>query len=99
MAKIEIVGTEQALSHTPISSPSTPAHKGEIRMVGESVKLNFQPIPSPSTPPSSAKVNQIGTSVPLDRTPQKGWGSAADLPMSERAVAQSKVSGKKDKKR
>jgi hypothetical protein len=98
MAKIDVVGTEQPLSHSPVSSPSTPPHSGAFQLVGEEVPLNRTPIPSPSTPPHKGEMQIVGETLKLDHTPSKGWGDAANLPMSERSHAASAVGGGRKKR-
>lgn len=97
MAEKKIVGTEQPLSKSPVSSPSADPASGQFQVVGTEVPLSRNPIASPSSNPSSGEFQAMGCQAPLNRNPVKGWGSAANLPMSERSVAQSKGSGKKKK--
>lgn len=86
----QITGDQKSLGKNPVSSPSGSPSNGQAQMVGESVKLSRTPVASPSANPKSGEFQAIGDKAPLNRTPQKGWGSAAKLPMSERSIEQSK---------
>lgn len=89
MARIEEVGTSQPLSKRPQPSPSSDPRSGQVQFVGDHLPLNRTPVQSPSANPPSGKIQQVGDSVKLSYTPVKGLGSAASIPMSERAVKQS----------
>ena len=93
MGTYDMVGESKALGKSPVSSPSANPSSGATEMVGEEVKLGTAPVPSPSASPKSGSFEMVGTGCSLNRTPVKGWGSAANLPMSQRSVDQSK--GKK----
>jgi hypothetical protein len=96
----QIVGDEQKLSHKPVSSPSANPKSGQSQLVGDSVSLSRTPVQSPSANPRSGQFDLVGDTVSLNRTPVKGWGSAANLPMSERAIQQSNTAaGKGGKKK
>ena len=89
----QIVGTEVPLSKSPTSSPSANPSSGAFQRVGVEAPLNRTPVGSPSSNPSSGEFQMTGTPAPFNRNPVKGWGSAANLPMSERSIAQSKGTG------
>lgn len=100
MPKFDSVGDKAPLSHKPVSSPSDQGKSGTFEL-GDASKapLNRTPIPSPTDGGSSGKFDLGDASAaPLNRSPVKGWGSAATLPMSERAEAQSQVKGKRGRK-
>ena len=85
--------TKQALSKAPVSSPSSDPGNGEFQKdAATTVPLNRTPITSPSSDPSNGEFQMdAATTVKLNRAAVKGWGSAANIPMSERSVKQSKV--------
>lgn len=89
--RYEMVGTRQDLSKKPVSSPaSNPKGGATHQLVGDSLALSRKSIQSPSANPRTpGKAHMVGTSVDLNRTPVKGWGKAANLPMSERSHEQS----------
>jgi hypothetical protein len=91
MASIKEIGDSVGMSHKPQPSPSSDPKSGMVQRVGDSLPLNRTPIQSPSSNPPSGKVQMVGDAVSLSRAPIKGLGSAAKIPMSERAVKQSDV--------
>jgi hypothetical protein len=93
MGKYEMVGEQKSLGKNPVSSPSADPPGGQSQMTGEEVTLGTNPVPSPSASPSSGAFDTVGEKCSLNRTPVKGWGSAANIPMSQRSVQQSQ--GKK----
>lgn len=99
MAKIEQVGDSQPLGKSPVSTPTATRKMGEVQLVGDHKDLNRTPITSPSANPKGGKIQQVGDSVSLSRGPVKGWGSAANLPMSDRAIAQSNTAATKGNKK
>lgn len=99
MSTIKTVGDSQPLSKSTVSTPTATRKMGTVQLVGDSQKLNRTPIASPSSNPKSGKVQQVGDSVSLNRGAVKGWGSAANLPMSDRAVAQSNTAATKGRKK
>lgn len=92
MAQYQNVGDETKLSQKPVSSPSSDPSGGDYQLVGDTVEMSRKPIASPSANPKGGEYQNVGDGVDMSRTPQKGWGSAAKLPMSERSIAQSKGS-------
>ena len=101
--RYQLLGDEIPLnSRSPIASPSSDPRSGTFQLQGDKVRMSQKPIQSPSSNPRSGSFEYESTCVPLSRTPQKGWGSAYNLAMSQRAIDQSKnsvVGGGKRKKR
>lgn len=87
----EIVGEQQKMGTSPVESPSANPSSGEFQKVGEEAQLSKTATTSPSANPSNGEFQTVGETVTLGRTPIKGWGSAASLPMSKRAIEQSKT--------
>ena len=90
MAEYQISGDKKEVSKTPVASPSANPKGGEYQITGDTVTVGRTPIPSPSANPKSGEFQKVGDSVGLNKTPVKGWGSAANLPMSQRSIDQSK---------
>lgn len=95
MASIKEVGTSQPMPKKPQPSPSSDPRGGTVQRVGDSLPLSRTPVQSPSANPPSGKIELVGDSLGMSRTPNKGWGSAAPMPMSERAVKQSDTAARK----
>lgn len=87
----ETVGDKQQMSTSPVGSPSADPKGGQYQNVGDAVVLNRTAITSPSANPSGGEYQMVGEKTDLNKTPIKGWGSAASLPMSKRAIDQSKT--------
>lgn len=97
----EMVGTEQPLGTGPEGSPSSNPKSGQFQLMGDNVSMSHTSIQSPSSNPPQGSYQIIGSETPMNRTPVKGWGNAAHLVMSDRAILQSKTAaggaGKKKK--
>lgn len=91
MASYEIVGDQKTLGKSPVASPSANPSDGQKQIIGEEASLSRTPVASPSANPSGGEKQIVGEQCPLNRTPVKGWGSAANLPMSQRSIDQSKT--------
>lgn len=88
----QLQGEKVELGKKPVSSPSANPRSGEFQTGGsETVQMSRTPVQSPSANPKSGEFQLQGEKVELNRTPQKGWGSAGNLPMSERSIQQSKT--------
>lgn len=88
---LESPATKVPLGSKPVSTPSSTAKGGELQSSSTVAPLGRMPVPSPSADPKEGERQSSATQAPLNRTPVKGWGSAGDLPMSERSVDQSKT--------
>lgn len=91
MPEVQKVGDSQALSNTP--QPQPPSGKvqgGQVQVIGERINLTTNPVSNAPALGKDNRVQTIGGSVNLGTTPIKGLGSAAQIPMSKRAVEQSK---------
>lgn len=88
----QFVGDKLPPSRKPTPSPSSDPRGGSYQLVGDNIKMSRAKETSPSANPSSGTFQKVGDSVTLSRAPIKGWGSAAQLPMSKEAIAQSKTS-------
>ena len=91
MAQIKEVGTSQPMPKKPQPSPSSDPKSGQVQYVGDRLPLSRTSVQSPSANPRSGQIHEVGDSVSMSRSPVKGLGSAASIPMSERAVKQSDV--------
>jgi hypothetical protein len=91
MADKQLTGDQQKLGRSPVASPSANPKGGTMQTTGDRAPLSMAPVASPSANPSGGTIQAVGDKTPLNRTPVKGWGSAANLPMSQRAIAQSKT--------
>lgn len=89
MASIKEVGDSQPMSRKPQPSPSSDPRSGQVQLVGDHLPMSRTPVQSPSSNPPSGKIELVGDKVSLNNSPHKGWGSAAPMPMSQRAVKQS----------
>ena len=100
MAEYQISGEKNQLGKSPVASPSANPGSGQFQTTGERVNLGRNPVQSPSANPGSGEYQCSGEKVAMNRNPVKGLGSAGTLPMSPRALTQSKVStgGGKTKK-
>ncbi len=92
MPEVQKTGSSSAnLSMSP--QPQPPSGKvagGEVQAVGSSIPLSTNPVSSAPKLAADGRVQAIGSSVELGSEPIKGLGSAAQIPMSQRAVEQSK---------
>lgn len=86
----QITGDQKAMGQRPVESPSANPKGGQMQITGDQVKLGRNPVASPSANPAGGEKQLVGDQAPLNRNVVKGWGSAAKLPMSPRAIAQSK---------
>jgi len=94
----DTIGTQQGLGTKPVSSPSSNPRSGQFEPIGTEASLGRKPIASPSANPKSGAFQTIGEQSPLNRAPHKVWNSNDRIPFSERAVAQSQISGKGKRK-
>jgi hypothetical protein len=99
MAQIKEVGDSQPLSKSPVASPSSTHKQGTVQMVGDHLPLSRTSVQSPSANPRGGKIDLVGDKVGMSRTPQKGLGSAANIPMSARAVQQSNTVATRGRKK
>lgn len=89
MARIEEIGDSLPMSKRPEPSLQQKVRGGEAQLVGDSLPMSRTPVQSPSANPPSGKIEVVGDRIPMSSAANKGWGSAANMPMSERAVKQS----------
>lgn len=99
--QFQITGDEKKSSTRPVSSPSANPRGGQFQTVGDSLNMSRTSVQSPSANPSSGQFQITGDQASMSRRPIKGWGSAANLPMSERSIKQSQTAagGGKGRKR
>ena len=100
MPEVQTTGDTKALPKNPQSEvPSGRVSGGQTQIIGDQIKLSRTPVSSaPKLGLDSAmlsmsapsRVDSTSETVTLGTTPIKGLGSAANIPMSERAVKQSK---------
>ena len=102
MPKFDLVGDSQPMNKgkaQPTPDKLMP-RSGMFELVGDVESMNHnKTIQSPSANPPCGQFQIVGDSTPMSRNPLKGWGDAAKLTMSDRAVEQSKTVATGGKKR
>ena len=92
--KTTIIGTEKALSQSPaVGSPSANPRSGQFQMVGTAVSMSRNSIQSPSANPKEGTRTLIGDAVKMSRAAVKGWGDAAHMVPSDRAIKMNQTAG------
>lgn len=87
----ELVGDSKPMGRKPVATPSQSAPQGQTQIVGDAAPLSRTPVPFQNFGAKSGHQQLVGDSAPLNRTPVKGWGSAANLPMSDRTHEASEI--------
>jgi len=91
MPEVQTTGDTKALPKNPQSEvPSGRVSGGQTQIIGDQIKLSRTPVSSAPKLGLDSRVDSTSETVTLGTTPIKGLGSAANIPMSERAVKQSK---------
>jgi len=92
MPEVQITGDSKNLPKAPQSEvPSGRVQGGQVQMsTAENIKLSRTPVSSAPKLGIDSRVQTVAEKVVLGTVPVKGLGSASAIPMSERAVKQSK---------
>jgi hypothetical protein len=91
MPEVQTTGDTKNLPKNPQSEvPSGRVSGGQTQIIGDHIKLSRTPVSSAPKLGLDSRVQTVAESVTLGTTPIKGLGSSASIPMSERAVKQSK---------
>ena len=92
MPEVQKTGDEKSLGMKSSSQvPSGRGGLGKAGAIGESINLSHTPTPFAFPLGTDGRVESVAETVTLGTTPIHGLGSAATIPMSERAVDQSKT--------
>lgn len=89
--QFQLVGDQKRPGKRPIASPSSDPRNGQFQIPGDQTPLSRKSNQSPSANPRSAQFQLVGDQTPLNRGVVKGWGSAARIPLSDRANKQSQT--------
>jgi hypothetical protein len=99
MPKYQITGDEIKLGKGPNGTPSSDPRSGQFQLIGDNTSMSKKSIQSPSANPPSGQFQIVGDETRMARTPVKGWGNAANLTMSHRAIEQSKTAASGGRKK
>ena len=92
MPQADTTGDSTTLGKSPSSQvPSGRGGLGKADAIGENINLSRTPTPFAFPLGTDGRVESVAEKVALGTTPIHGLGSAANIPMSERALDQSKT--------
>lgn len=86
--RYQITGDKHPLGGGAVESPSANPKSGQFQKVGTEIGMGKNSIQSPSANPASGQFQKIGDEMSLSRKGVHGWGSAANLTMSNRSHRQ-----------